>query len=701
MAVLRICRVVLLAGSALVSSAPLLAQAAAPVSDPAVVPPPRATPAGAGRVYTPADFARFAPRTALDMLRQVPGFTILEAIQERGLGQASENVLLNGQRVSSKSGGAVAELQKISASNVERIEIVDAATLDIAGLSGQVANVIVKGEKKASGQFSWRPEFRAHYSDPIFTRGDVSYSGSQGRLDYTLGLDSAGNRSAAGGPTTIFRPDRTPSEFREDAWRSNYDNPKLSGRFTYRGGASSVGNLNLSYMPYWSRYYETSERDHVDGPDRVRTTREKNYGFNYEVGGDYTLPLGGGGLKLIGLRKFEHAPLRSTAIFTFADNSPSTGDRFDRDGRSSEWIARSEYSWKAGRSDFQVSAEAAFNNLNSVTRLFELTPGGDFEEIDFPGGTGRVHEDRYEVLGTFGRPLGDTLTMQLTAGGEYSKLSSASDVASQARSFFRPKGSLSLAWKPSDDFDLSLKFRRRVGQLDFYDFLASVNLTNESENAGNLNLVPPQSWEVDLEGNRKLGEWGTTKLRVYARRIDDIVDIIPIGEAGESPGNIDRAMRYGIDWKSTILFDPLGWRGAKLDATLVLERSRLKDPLTGEYRPISNYLKRQFELALRHDIPGSRWAWGGDLYHDWYSQSYRLTEVGRLWEGPFWLSAFVENKDVAGLTVRASVGNILNARSRWDRRVYEGFRTTHPLSFIEKRNRLIGPIFSLSVRGNF
>ncbi|HEY0326448.1 MAG TPA: hypothetical protein VGC46_10825, partial [Allosphingosinicella sp.] len=30
----------------------------------------------ASRTYTPQDFARFAPRTALDMLRQVPGFVI-------------------------------------------------------------------------------------------------------------------------------------------------------------------------------------------------------------------------------------------------------------------------------------------------------------------------------------------------------------------------------------------------------------------------------------------------------------------------------------------------------------------------------------------------------------------------------------------------------------------------------------------------
>ena len=205
---LRCSRPALLASVACIVfvAGPAFAQAS---SDPAVAPPPAATATNGKRVYTPADFARFAPKNALDMLRQVPGFSIREAVEERGLGQASENVLLNGERVATKSGGAIAELQKIPAGNVERIEIVDAATLDIAGLSGQVANVIATA-KKATGQFSWTPEFRAHYSDPIYTRGDLSYSGTRGRLDYTLGLNSGGNRSAAGGPTTIFNPDGSP-----------------------------------------------------------------------------------------------------------------------------------------------------------------------------------------------------------------------------------------------------------------------------------------------------------------------------------------------------------------------------------------------------------------------------------------------------------------------------------------------------------
>src|SRR5919112_1739670 len=132
----------LLAGAALMLSGQALAQAA-PSSDPKLAPPPEAKGVTAKRVYTSADFARFAPKTAYDMLVQVPSFTIRTADEsQRGLGQASENVLINGERIANKSGGAVDQLKKMPFSNVERIEIVDAASLGIAGLAGQVANII-------------------------------------------------------------------------------------------------------------------------------------------------------------------------------------------------------------------------------------------------------------------------------------------------------------------------------------------------------------------------------------------------------------------------------------------------------------------------------------------------------------------------------------------------------------------------------
>src|SRR5436190_23747117 len=103
---------------ALLSSAatPAFAQAAPPAPTTGDTPPPTATESAQGRrTYTPADFARFAPRNALDMLNNVPGFSIDAGDTERrGLGQATSNVLINGQRYSGKSTSVLTELQRIS-----------------------------------------------------------------------------------------------------------------------------------------------------------------------------------------------------------------------------------------------------------------------------------------------------------------------------------------------------------------------------------------------------------------------------------------------------------------------------------------------------------------------------------------------------------------------------------------------------------
>ena len=132
-------RLALLTGIAVLSPLPATAQTSPAAADPAVAMAPQAATAGNRRVFTPADFARFAPKSAYDMLVQVPGFTIRGAVVERGLGQASENVLINGQRIANKSGGAIDELQKISASNVDATSALMSSPLTCRGARRRTA----------------------------------------------------------------------------------------------------------------------------------------------------------------------------------------------------------------------------------------------------------------------------------------------------------------------------------------------------------------------------------------------------------------------------------------------------------------------------------------------------------------------------------------------------------------------------------
>ena len=685
-------------------STPVSAQeTAAPTGD-TPPPAPAEVPAGgissaARQVYAPADFARYAPKNAYDMLIQVPSFQIRDNENLRGLGQATGNVLFNGERPSNKADDMYTQLSRIPAGNVERIEIVDGATLDIPGLSGQVANIVYRADA-FSGQFSWKPEFRAHYTDPLFTRADVSVRGRTGTIEYEVALnndDSA--RSGAGGPTLIYDGARNITGRRKDIWNTHYDTPKLSGRVTWDPAGDTVANLGGHYQRKYDRYYEDGVRTGPGLPDRIRTVYENADSWNYEVSGDYQFGLGPGKLKLIGLRRFSHEPYRQE-IVTTPEGGIATGDRFAQTGDIGETIGRGEYQWKMFGGDWQLSGEAAFNTLDNVASIAVLGPTGEWIDQPFEGGTGGVSEDRYEGLLSFGRKLTDKLNFQIIAGAEHSTITQTG-MNGLTRSFFRPKGSISLAWTPSPDFDVSVKLRRRVLQLSFYDFLARAFLNDGNENQSNNDLRPQQDWTYEAEINKKFGAWGSTKIVLIYRDVEDRVDVIPIGTDGEAVGNIAKAKAGAIDWTATINLDPAGIKGMKLEPRMLLQKSTLRDPFTGEKRQWNGFTDTVISLGLRHDIPASDWAWGGDVEYSHYQPNYRRNQVDKVWEGPVWASVFVEHKDVLGLTVRASVRNIANARSKRDRTAYTGVRGESPVSFIEERDRLIGPIFSFSVRGKF
>jgi hypothetical protein len=698
MLVLRFVRVALLCGSAAISLGPALAAQAPATTAPSVA-------QGAAKlVYTPADFARYAPKTAYDMLVQVPGFTIKSLSpqeQERGLGQATENVLINGQRIANKSGGAVDQLKRTSAANVDHIEIVDAASLGIAGLAGQVANVILLAQGKSSGQFEWDPNFRAHYAKPEYLAGSISFSGKEGPVDYTFSAKNEAGRGGFGGPILIYDKDGILTESRHESYHAEFEQANLQAKFGLDGPGSSLGNLTLGYTPYWNPAHRRDRRLFVTGETRSRTNVQKLNGYLGDINGDYEFSLGPGRLKLIGVRHWEHEPLVVTQILHFdSSGADDEGQRFSRDTHIGETIGRGEYHWKGGRNDWQLSLERAFNSLDQKGRFFNLDPGGEFVEQPFPEGTGKVTEVRYEGLATLSRPLSPSLDLQVAAGAEVSTLDRVDD-DQDARKFFRPKGSVTLGWRPAKNWDVSLKLRRRVGQISFYDFLAQPKLSDDRENAGNPNLVPPQSWEAETEISHELGAWGKTRLNLHYYRVTDIVDVIPIGDNQEGIGNLPRADRYGFESVSTINFDPIGWKGAKLDLTIGREWTSVRDPLTGEKRAITNVQDRWGLAEIRHDIPGTPWAWDVYVQHRHYTKSYFLTEVFSSQDLPWIAGFYVEHKNVFGMTVRATVDNIFNGRHTLNRVVYGGYRDRTPVAFFDKRDQLVGPLFNFSVKGTF
>jgi hypothetical protein len=117
------------------------------------------------KVYDPAFFARYNPVTAFDMVRQVPGFAINNGESLRGFGATAGNVLIDGQRPSSKN-SISDELLRIAARDVMRIEIIGAAAagdVDVRGYT-ELANVVLKPATETqvsttwSGDLAWQGE---------------------------------------------------------------------------------------------------------------------------------------------------------------------------------------------------------------------------------------------------------------------------------------------------------------------------------------------------------------------------------------------------------------------------------------------------------------------------------------------------------------------------------------------------------------
>ena len=663
--------------------------------------------AGQGRVFEPAYFTQYAPRTALDMVSRVPGFQLDSGDSKRGLGQGGANVLLNGQRLTGKSGDPFNQLGRISAENVLRIEIQDGASLNIPGLSGQVANVVTKKATKMTGTYEWRPEWREGLQANLLPFS-VTVSGEKGNLSYTAEIKNGAFRNGHGGPE--LRTDRFGNlfEVRNDVGVYNGDNPGGSLNLTWKPKEDHVGNLNFEYNQFNFNETTRSDRDSVTNPGALTGTDFNTLftfaedEWNAKVDGDYEFPFWDGKLKLIGYYREEHSPTEARFL-AVGDTGAVDNSLFARVADEGEAITRTEYSWsKAEGRDWQLGVEGVYNFLDVDSIFADFL--SDPDPIDL--GNTRVEEYRGEATLTHSRALSPKWDVQISAGAEYSELeginTDAGGMASgNSRSFFRPKGFVSATYKPDDSLQIRTKLEREVGQLNFFDFVSRVDLIDNIDSTGNLDLVPSQSWNAELEFDKQFKGGHTFKARFYGERISDLVDRIPIGMDGDAVGNIDSAERYGVDFDATIKGDPFGLKGMELNLELDGRDSSVDDPVEGFSRRLNGDKQYYWSVQFRHDIPNTDWAWG--FFSDEFRQApvYRLNTINQFrFEGP-WAHAFIEHKDVFGLKVNASLRNLFDASDDFNRIVYTTRRDVGEVERIQAQARDFGFFFRLNISGTF
>lgn len=678
----------------LISALPLL-----PTLHTAVAQEAPAAGAASGVVYTLEDFAQYGPRTARDMVNRIPGFVIQQGDDEsRGFGQASGNVLINGQRISGKSNGAEAALDRIPIQNVERIEIVEGANLGIPGLSGQIANVIAKSNAGVTGTWEWSTRIRENLP-PWHDRFSLSLNGAKGALNWTLEAKSEPGRGASAGPERLRTSSGELIERRNDDFTYISVEPSVAGSLNWTPANGHIANLNANYGLVEVNVKEVSKRFPFAGPEARRLFQRSEDEWNGEIGGDYELGIGPGRFKAIGLVRRENTPLRNELLFATFDGAVRNQSVFAQEIDEGEYIVRSEYVWvpRSGI-DWQVSAEGAFNYLESDAQLFTANVNQPLTEVVLANSNSRVEEQRCEVSITHGRQMTPRLNMKMTLGAEQSELSQTG-AAGQTRKFTRPKGNLIATYKASDKLTLTSRIEREVGQLDFFDFVSSVNLEEERDRTGNPSIVPEQKWVLAFTAERDFGQWGAATLTLSGEDIEDIVDRIPIG-AGDGPGNIASAWRLGAELTATLKFDPLGLKGAELDIEAEAYESNVDDPLTGLARRINSDQVSYLYTRFRHDVPQTSWAYGVGFEVGRTAPEFTLDEISRESNNPGFGFAFVEHKDLKGMTGRFIVGNIVNQRDKSSRQFLDTNRLG-PLLAFEESDRKFGPHFTFELEGNF
>jgi hypothetical protein len=639
--------------------------------------------------YLPSFFAGFKPTSAFDMVQRLPGFSFNGGADVRGFGGAAGNVLIDGERPSSKAVPLQQLLQRIPVSQVERIDLVrDASSgLDMQG-QPVVANVIRKGgaSSTVAVQMLVKP----------FGDGFV---GVVPRLEGTW---RSGPLSLEG--QLSYRNDRTPGSGDGPFWRRGASGANLfDGRFSaderqdlinfntsaeYRPGVD-VLRFNLSGAREIGTRKERSDlTDAVGGYQVFNDSREVDN--DWEVGGDYERPLTARlTARLIGLATF------STEDETGSNRGRNGSQSSLSSSEGGERIARAVLTAAVSdRLRLEGGAEAAFNYLESSTALVE-----NGVIVVLPSANVRVEERRAEAFVTANWQISSDLSVDGGLRYERSTIGQTGG-ANQERTLAFAKPRVIVSWAPDSASQVRVRLEREVGQLDFGDFAASAQLDTGAHNAGNPDLQPERSWVAEAAYERRFWSSGAAVLTVTHAEVESVVDLIPIDGRFDAPGNIGDGWRNTIKLNLTLPFDKLGWTGALLKLNALWQKTEVTDPVTGRTRRIAGDTPFDLDFVFSKTLPSLNSVIALETVKDWKDTSYRINEIRTVTDTAF-LKLYWDWTPRPDLAFRFQAENTVGKSNVRKRVLYSGPRSAGLISAYERRETVFDPFLMVRVRKTF
>jgi hypothetical protein len=636
--------------------------------------------------YPASFFASAKPNTAFDMIARLPGFTLDTGASVRGFGGAAGNVLIDGERPSTKTDTLDNILKRTPASSVLRIDLIrgGAPGIDMQGRS-VLANVVLahtaKTEMTATGLSNVYSDGKAMPAGQFdFTRrsGKHTISGSAQYYHEEGGEKGTGFQRITAADGTLLRDAR--------GRKGDIDTGiKLRGdiQTPWLGGTLNL-NSSLDITP------TDQTEDHVfSEPEDGRLSEHITDSYRRktgEIGGDFTKQLGSQtALKIVVLQSLRRRAHDSTSNEdgVLADSSEAY--------TAGESILRGTATYDASSSlSFEAGAEGAYNFLNGHTGL-DL----DGVPVAIPNANARVREKRGEAFVTATWAVGKHWSLEATARAEGSTISQQGDIKS-SESFFFPKPRLLLTWSPSDAFQVRARFEREVSQLDFADFVASADLSTGVVSAGNGNLQPERRWVIEAAFERHFWKSADVTLTLRHQALQEVIDQVPV-EGFNAPGNIGNGRRDVVQLDVTLPLERFGMTGGLLKGTGTWLHSQVRDPTTGELRMISGDEPFTGSLTLTNDMPRLNSTWTVELTSGTRQTSYLIDEIDSEIEAAN-LDLSWEYKPRPGLAFLAQLTNVTRRSLERLQQLYGGLRSMVPLAETQRFRVRIPAALYLRVR---